>query len=97
MHPIQKPPFYASGQYKDSHRPFGQSMKLLVTVSGLLTDAYQNVLDANFEPIPGLYASGNCCGGRFGLQYTTSIPGQSISMAQTLGRLAGIDMAKLVI
>lgn len=97
MHPIQKPPFYASGQYKDSHRPFGQSMKLLVTVSGLLTDAYQNVLDANFEPIPGLYVSGNCCGGRFGLQYTTSIPGQSISMAQTLGRLAGIDMAKLVI
>lgn len=97
MQSIQKPPFYATGQYKDSHKPFGQSMKLLVTVSGLLTDAYQNVLDANFEPIPGLYASGNCCGGRFGLQYTTSIPGQSISMAQTLGRLAGIDMAKLVI
>lgn len=93
LHPIQKAPFFASGQYKDSHKPFGQSMKILVTVSGLLTDEYQNVLDQNFEPLPGLYAAGNCCGGRFGLHYSTSIPGQSISMAQTLGRDVGIHLA----
>jgi fumarate reductase flavoprotein subunit len=97
LHPIRKAPFFATGQYKDSHKPFGQSMKLLVTVSGLLTDEYQNVLGEDFEPIPGLYACGNCCGGRFGLHYMTSIPGQSISMAQTLGRLAGQDMAALTL
>lgn len=95
LHPIRKGPFFATGQYKNSHKPFGQSMKLLVTVSGLLTDENQNVLDADFEPLQGLFATGNCCGGRFGLHYSTSIPGQSISMAQTLGRAAGKWIANL--
>ena len=93
LHPVKNGPFYASGQYKDSHRPYGQSMKILVTVGGLLTDEKQNVLGRDFEPIPGLYATGNCCGGRFGLHYSTSIPGQSISMAQTLGREVGRYLA----
>ena len=70
-------------------------MSLLVTVGGLLTDEKQNVLDDEFEPIAGLYATGNCCGGRFGFQYTTSIPGQSISIAQTMGREAGYTVAAL--
>lgn len=89
LFPIRKAPFYACGTRKDSHKPGGQSLKLLVTVSGLMIDEHQQVLDENFEPIEGLYATGNCSGGRFGFQYTTSLPGQSISMAQTLGREAG--------
>lgn len=89
LFPIEQAPFYACATRKDSHHPGGQSLKLLVTVSGLLTDEHQQVLDGSFEPIPGLLATGNCCGGRFGAQYTTSLPGQSISMAQTLGREAG--------
>jgi hypothetical protein len=68
---------------------------MLVTVGGLVTDENQNVLDGNYEPIPGLYASGNCCGRRFGQVYTTPIAGVSISMALTLGRLAGDTVAKL--
>ena len=95
LHPIKKAPFYACGQIKDSHHPGGQSLKLLVTVSGLLTDEHQQVLDEDFEPLPGLFATGNCCGGRFGFQYTTSLPGQSISVAQTLGREAGRWIAEL--
>ena len=95
LHPIEKTPFYACGQKKDSHKPAGQSLKLLVTVSGLLIDEHQQVLDEDFEPIPGLYATGNCSGGRFGPQYTTSLSGQSISMAQTLGREAGRWVAML--
>lgn len=43
----------------------------------LLTDEHQQVLDEEFEPIPGLFATGNCSGGRFGFQYTTSLPGLS--------------------
>ena len=93
MQPIEKAPFYASGTVKDSHRPGGQSLKILVTVSGLEIDENQQVLDRNFEPIPGLYATGNCSGRRFGVQYTTSLPGQSISIAQTLGRELGYDLA----
>ena len=60
-----------------------------------MTDEGQRVLGEDFEPIPGLFATGNCSGGRFGFQYTTSLPGQSISMAQTLGREAGKTMAEL--
>lgn len=89
LFPVEKAPFYACGQLKDSHRPGGQSLKLLVTVSGLMIDAHQQVLNEEFEPIEGLYAAGNCSGCRFGFQYTTSLPGQSISIAQTLGREAG--------
>lgn len=94
MIPIEKAPFYASGTVKDSHRPSGQSLKILVTVSGLEIDENQQVLNWDFEPIPGLYATGNCSGRRFGAQYTTSMPGQSISIAQTLGREAGLYLAR---
>lgn len=95
MQPVETPPFYASGTVKDSHSPGGQSLKILVTVSGLEIDAHQQVLNRDFEPIPGLYATGNCSGRRFGVQYTTSLPGQSISIAQTLGREVGYYVAKM--
>lgn len=95
MHPVEKPPFFASGTIKDSHRPGGQSLKILVTVSGLEIDEHQQVLNRDFEPIPGLYATGNCSGRRFGVQYTTSLPGQSIGIAQTLGRELGLYLTGL--
>ena len=97
LHEISRPPFYAVGQPNDSHHPIGQSFKLLVTVSGLLIDENQQVLDDEYEPIEGLFATGNCSGCRFGFQYTTSMPGQSISIAQTLGREAGRYVAGLKI
>ncbi len=93
LFPIEKAPFYACGTIKDSHKPGGQSLKLLVTVSGLLIDENQQVLDGKFEPMDGLFATGNCSGCRFGFQYTTSVPGQSISIAQTLGREVGRYLA----
>ena len=93
LHPIRKAPFYACGNRKDSHKPGGQSLKILVTVSGLMINENQQVLGEDHEPIPGLYATGNCSGCRFGFQYTTSLPGQSISIAQTLGRELGKELA----
>ena len=66
---------------------------MLVTVGGFVTDKYQNVLGGDYEPIPGLYATGNCCGRRFGPAYTTPIAGVSIGMAVTLGREAGKNAA----
>lgn len=95
LYEIKKPPFYAVGQLKDSYNPIGQSFKLLVTVSGLLINEKQQVLDEEFEPIEGLYATGNTSGCRFGFQYTTSVPGQSISIAHTLGREVGRHVAEL--
>ncbi len=67
---------------------------MLVSVGGLLTDGDQRVLDENYAVIPGLYASGNCCGRRFGTQYFTPIAGVSIGIAATLGREAGLSMVK---
>ena len=65
--------------------------RVLCTVGGLLTDGNQNVLGQNFEKIHGLYATGNCCGRRFGPQYSTPTAGISIGIAITLGREAGRD------
>lgn len=88
LHAIDTPPFFGySGEIKPG--------PLLATTGGLLTDDDQNVLNADCEPIPGLYASGNCCGGRFGFQYTTPVSGISIGMAQTMGMLAGRTIAAL--
>lgn len=67
---------------------------MLVSVGGLVTDGEQRVLDENYERIPGLYATGNCCGRRFGTQYFTPIAGVSIGIAATLGREAGLSIAR---
>lgn len=62
---------------------------VMVTVGGLLTDERQRVLGEDWKPVEGLYATGNCCGRRFGSQYSTPISGVSIGMAVTLGREVG--------
>ena len=68
---------------------------MLVTTGGLLTDDNSQVLGEDFEPIPGLFAAGNNCGGRFGFQYSTSIPGESLGIANTQGMLVGQYVASL--
>lgn len=88
LSPISSPPYFGySGQ-----KGLGP---VIVTTGGLLTDENQNVLDQSYEPIPGLFATGNCCGGRFGLQYSTPVSGISLGMCHTLGREAGRWMAGL--
>ena len=72
--------------------PLGQ---MLVSVGGLVTDEHQQVLNEEYERIEGLYATGNCCGRRFGSQYFSPIPGVSIGMAVTLGRELGKHLAAL--
>ena len=67
----------------------------LVTLTGLVTDDNQNVLDINDNPIKGLYATGNCCGGRCQGNYITPVAGISSGMAVTLGRIAGKTIASL--
>ena len=69
--------------------------RMLCTVGGLVTDENQNCLDVNYEPIPGLYASGNTCGRRYGPQYSTPTSGVSIGIAITLGREVGKEVATL--
>lgn len=89
MIPLNKPPYFAVMIPRTA--PGGS----LCTVGGLITDENQQVMNRNREPIPGLYATGNCCGRRFGAQYATPIAGVSISMALTLGRELGKYLASL--
>ena len=83
---LTTPPFYG---YKGTKKVG----TLMVTVGGLLVDEDGRVLDQRYNAIPGLYAAGNASGGRFGWQYFTSIAGQSLSMAETMGMLAGQNAA----
>ncbi|MCD8021900.1 MAG: FAD-binding protein, partial [Lachnospiraceae bacterium] len=89
LFPVNEGPFYAV----QTTTTIGSSM---VTCGGLLTDGEQCVLDANMDPIPGLYASGNCCGRRFGNEYFTPIPGVSLAMAIVLGRECGKSIGKFL-
>lgn len=89
LFPVNEGPFYAV----KTTTTIGSTM---VTMGGLLTDGEQNVLDYEMEPIPGLYASGNCCGRRFGQEYFTPIPGISLAMAIVLGRECGKSVAKFI-
>lgn len=90
MLPIVQPPFY--GMVSEKRWPVGGGGW---TCGGLWTDDSQNVLNEHLEPIPGLYASGNCCGNRFGNQYICPVGGVSIGMAMTMGKIVGSHMAKL--
>ncbi len=68
----------------------------MVSLAGMFaTRDCQVRRQGTFEPIPGLYAAGNCLGGRFPLQYTSPINGVSISWAVTSGYQAGEAVAKL--
>lgn len=67
----------------------------LVTISGMVTNNDFQVLDANLEPIKGLYVAGNCLGGRYAISYATPVAGNSLGMALTHGRLFGKHLASL--
>lgn len=67
---------------------------VMVTVGGLMTDKYCNVLGESLDPIPGLYAAGNCLGQRFGAAYFSPIPGVSIGSAIALGYTLGEHLAE---
>ena len=88
MWPINEGPFYGEKWTRDANL-------VLVTLAGLNVDGDQAVLDQHFEPIPGLFATGNCSGGRFPLQYTAPINGISIGFATVLGAILGEHLADL--
>jgi succinate dehydrogenase/fumarate reductase flavoprotein subunit len=79
MFALETPPFYASR--------LGTSA-MLVCMGGLESDSDGRTFDADFNQIPSLYVAGNTQGGRFKIQYPTTIPGISHSVAMTGGRLA---------
>lgn len=84
MKPLVTAPFYAAIRENKRYENVG-----LVTLAGLATDGELRVLNGKGEVIKGLYAAGNCLGGRFGTSYAAPYPGLSVGMAITHGRVAG--------
>ena len=88
LHAVTEPPFYA-------HQAVCEPGFALVTTGGFVTTNDQQVVDAEYEPIEGLYATGNCCGLRFGPTYITPVPGVSVGMCYCMGRKLGSYLAEL--
>jgi succinate dehydrogenase/fumarate reductase flavoprotein subunit len=84
LFPIKEGPFFV--QVIDKNSSIGN---LMVTMGGLIVDGEQRVLGDDWLPIPGLFASGNCAGGRFGDDYFSPIYGVSLGICVTLGRECG--------
>ena len=83
LFPVENPqlmPFYAV--------PLGDS-GMLVLIGGIDCDAQCRALDAEKNPVPGLFVAGNTMGGRFLVDYPVTVAGASHSMAMSFGRLAG--------
>lgn len=86
---IDKPPFFATKtvlKVPDTG---------LVGLNGVITDENQAVLGKDFRPIPGLFATGTCGGGKFFMQYSSIMAGLAVGTAMTFGMLAGRHVAGL--
>ena len=87
--PLVNPPFYCYGNTPNRN-------DIMCALSGLYVDGNQQCLDAvNFDRIAGLYATGNCAGGRFPLQYTAPMNGASIGFALAGGYTLGTYLGNL--
>ncbi|MDR1089352.1 MAG: FAD-binding protein [Coriobacteriales bacterium] len=81
MFPILDAPFYYSlGSITD-----GTPSNGLCQHAAVCTDDEYRVLTGAKAPIEGLYAGGNCCGQRIGIQYVTPTAGNSCGSALTSG------------
>ena len=80
---IEKAPFFAATAVTGG-KPSGG----LCQHAAVCTDGEYRVLKGDKSPIPGLYAVGNSCGQRYGVQYHTPTAGNSCGSAFTTGYLA---------
>jgi fumarate reductase flavoprotein subunit len=62
-------------------------------MGGIKINPDAQVVKANGDPIPGLYAAGECANGDFFyLEYPAS--GTSLAISSTFGRIAGANAVK---
>jgi hypothetical protein len=88
MQEVKTPPFFGTRMMKDCGHPD-------VTEAGLMVDENQQVIDDKGDPIPGLFASGQCAGEVFPLQYCPPMSGSGIGTCTALGYALGKYLATL--
>ena len=79
--PTQTAPFYVAKLWPKVHH----------TMGGLVTNLQSQVLNQDYEPIPGLYAAGEVCGGTHGAVRLGSC---AITDCIVFGRIAGQEAIK---
>lgn len=85
LFPVEKSPFYAN---------WNAYPRFLATIGGLIVNENLQPVDEKGKIIQGLYCAGNIVGGRFGMDYPSTCPGLSHSMAWTYGYMVGKQTAK---
>ena len=66
------------------------------TIGGVRTNKLGEVLDANLEPIPGLYSAGSDCNTIYGDSYNFTLCGNTMGFAVNSGRMAGEAIADYI-
>ena len=66
---------------------------LLGVCGGIEIDENFQVVNPDFEPIPGLYAIGNCAGGMYAYDYPINIQGNSHGRCLMEGKCLGEQLA----
>ena len=66
---------------------------LICTMDGIQIDDNMHALDANYQPIPGLYVIGDMSGNYFSHSYPNLMSGAAAGRSATFGRLAGQNAA----
>ena len=86
---LTNPPYYCYANTPNRN-------DIMCAFAGLFVDGNQQVMAAQtFDKIKGLYATGNCAGGRFPLQYTAPMNGASIGFALAGGYALGDYLGNL--
>ncbi|MDR0435039.1 MAG: FAD-dependent oxidoreductase [Gracilibacteraceae bacterium] len=78
LRPLKQPPFYA----------ISIAPGMMSSTGGLRTNGDMQVVNRDYQPIPGLYAVGLDAGGLYGDSYNMEIPGAANGFAYTSGRIA---------
>ena len=86
LRPLTKGPFYAAAV-----RPGGYG-----TVGGIDINENCEVLNDDFDPIPGLYAAGADACNIYDDSYMFLLPGNSMGFAVNTGRIAGMEAVEYV-
>lgn len=78
LRPLSTPPFYA----------VALATGTMGSAGGIRINGNMQVVDKDYEPIPGLYAVGLDATGLYGDSYNMEVPGAANGFAHTSGRLA---------
>jgi len=86
LRPIKTPPFYAGKLVPSAYGSLG----------GIKINYKTEIINKNFEPIPGFYAAGVDANTLYGDSYIYIMPGNTLGFALNSGRMAGENAAEYV-